>query len=95
MSEMDNKSRGHVCPVCGEYNFPTWFSYEVCPVCGIEDGFCPADMEEVDEVQAPNIVSISEARWVWQKFHTDVNEYGNEHKEKIMDKLTGLEDQKR
>ena len=86
-AEDPRKESPHVCPVCGEYTFYDWFSYDECPVCGLEDGYYFGNIDEVDKVIGPNWVSINEARWIWEKFHTNVNEYALEHKKEALDKL--------
>lgn len=40
----DVKKKGsHKCPVCGEYEFPVFDSFDICPVCGWEDDWVQED----------------------------------------------------
>lgn len=76
----------HACPVCGQYTFYDTFSYDDCPVCGWEDGTVGYE-DEPDRVLPTNWVSLNEARWIWNKFHCDVNKYALQHKKEALDKL--------
>lgn len=53
----------HICPVCGQYEFPSENSFDICPVCNWEDD---ADQEEKpDEINGANRMSLNEAREAW------------------------------
>ncbi len=50
----------HPCPVCGKFQFPDEFSFEVCPVCGWEDD--AIQEENPDEEACANALSLNEHR---------------------------------
>ena len=55
-----DKTRPHLCPVCGKYVFPYYGSWDICEVCGWMDD--PYQMEEPDEDRLTNTMSLNEAR---------------------------------
>ena len=52
--------KGHKCPVCGEYEFDSDGSFEICEVCGWQDD--PVQMENPDESMCANQMSLNEAK---------------------------------
>jgi len=48
----------HLCPVCGEYEFESLDSYDICPVCGWEDDAYQAD--NPDEEMCANELSLNQ-----------------------------------
>ncbi|MFK3913424.1 CPCC family cysteine-rich protein [Enterobacter cancerogenus] len=50
----------HLCPCCGQYEFPEEGSYEICPICTWEDD--PVQTEEPDYKGGANVMSLNEAR---------------------------------
>ena len=50
----------HKCPVCGEYEFDSDGSFEICEVCGWQDD--PVQMENPDEGMCANQMSLNEAK---------------------------------
>lgn len=54
----------HKCPVCGQYEFPEYNSYDICEVCGWEDD---AQQEEnPDEDCCANQMSLNQAKEAWK-----------------------------
>lgn len=41
----DDTNEPHMCPVCGEYKFPDFASFDICPICGWEDNGVDLDDE--------------------------------------------------
>ena len=60
MRKMD---RPHKCPICGEFEFPMYHSFEVCEVCGWEDDLYIND--EGKEDTGANRCSPRVARVLW------------------------------
>ncbi len=88
MHEEQNKSKLKtlvVCTVCGK-TFDRNYDSE-CPVCGWDDILPWTAENNPDSVVAPNWVTLNEARWIWNKFHCNVDEYALKHKKKPTDKL--------
>ena len=50
----------HKCPVCGEYEFDSAGSFEICEVCGWQDD--SVQMENPDEGMCANQMSLNEAK---------------------------------
>lgn len=56
-------SKKHKCPVCGQYEFEEFGSFDICEVCGWEDD---AYQEKYpDEDCCANQMSLNEARKAW------------------------------
>lgn len=55
----------HKCPVCGNYEFPEFNSYDVCEVCGWEDD--SIQEENPDEECCANQMSLNQARRAYSK----------------------------
>lgn len=49
----------HKCPVCGEYEFETDGSYDICEVCGWEDD--PVQASDLNYKGGANKMSLNEA----------------------------------
>lgn len=54
----------HKCPICGQYEFPFWDSYDICDVCGWEDDLYIND--EGKEDTGANHMSPRVARVLWK-----------------------------
>lgn len=54
----------HKCPVCGEYEFETQGSYDVCDVCGWEDD--PIQADKPDYKGGANQMSLNEAKAAYE-----------------------------
>jgi hypothetical protein len=48
----------HICPICGETEFESEGSFDICEVCGWEDD--PVGLLYPDEVGGPNPYSLNE-----------------------------------
>lgn len=81
------RSRPHICPVCEQYTFYDWYSYDDCPNCGIEDGFSAEELIDPSALLSPNWVTLKEGKWIWRHFHCDVNTYAIAHKKQKADPL--------
>ena len=54
----------HKCPVCGEYEFEEFGSYDICPICGWEDD--PQEGNVKDCRGGANHMTVEEYRERWQ-----------------------------
>ena len=54
------KTRSHICPVCGKFEFPFQDSFAFCEVCGWQDDWYQEAHPDVD--CCANIMSLNEAR---------------------------------
>jgi len=75
----------HACPVCGWESFYDFDTYEDCPQCGLADAYPP--WIDPDDLVSGEWVTINEGRWIWNKYHCDVNEYAMRFKKRPSDKL--------
>lgn len=73
----------HLCPICKEYMFRDCYTFDICPVCGFEDG----PVFNQNEIVPGNWISITEGQWIWRRFHVDVNMYAIAHKKQKEDPL--------
>lgn len=53
------------CPVCGNYEFKRENNFEICAVCGWENG--GIQMDDPDEEGCANEMSLNQARTAWAK----------------------------
>ena len=56
---VDNKA-GHICPVCGQFEFSESGSFEICPVCRWEDDNIQS--ADPDFAGGANSLSLNEYR---------------------------------
>ncbi len=62
--EIEEEVYPHSCPVCGQYYFSDYDSYDICPVCEWQDS---AEQEEdPDYWNGANYASLREARRQWR-----------------------------
>lgn len=64
MSEIDVGQ--HMCPVCGEYEFPCYGSFEICPICMWQDDCIQED--NPDETCCANRKSLNEYKQLWKEW---------------------------
>ena len=74
IADYDNlKNDEHFCPVCGQYEFEEFGSYDICPYCHWEDDLCPIGEEngeyiydEEDDLTC-NYFCLKTAKAYWSK----------------------------
>ena len=74
-ADYDNLKNGeHLCPVCGQYEFEEFGSFDICPHCDWEDDMVPVDekdgeliYDEEDEAGTCNPCCLREAKEKWEK----------------------------
>ena len=62
-SMIPDRDKPHMCPVCGQYEFPTKASFDICDVCGWEDDYIQEI--EPDLAGGANKYSLNENRKRW------------------------------
>lgn len=70
-------TKPHMCPVCGQHEFPHWNSYLVCPVCDWMDDGTQKEMPNWDG--CANNISLNEYK---NKYWSEKSEKGKAEKEK-------------
>ena len=58
-----DREKPHMCPVCGQHEFPTKASFKICPICGWEDDYIQEI--EPDLAGGANDFSLNENRKRW------------------------------
>lgn len=55
----------HKCPVCGQYEFEEWASFDTCPICGWKDD--AVQNEHADFTGCANHMSLNQAKEAYAK----------------------------
>ena len=56
-------TKPHMCPVCGQHEFPYWDSFLVCPVCGWMDDGIQKEMPNWDGCANRHSLNWNRKRW--------------------------------
>ena len=59
------KKRKHLCPICGQYEFPEQDSLDICDTCGWQDDL--VQEKDPDYRGGANRMSLNEAKTAWEK----------------------------
>ena len=55
----------HICPVCGQYEFEEYGSFDICPICNWEDDSLQLEMPNYSG--GATRLSLNEYRKKWQE----------------------------